>query len=366
MRPSYRFLLPVLLLVALALPATASADTIQMTASAPSAAAGSTETFSVSGTDSKLGSYVAFGYPFTPAEPCPRLPNGEVFRGGLTAAPISPPSFTYQTSIVLSPGLTELACAYVVSENLPTAAAELRVTIGPAEPPHPGPAARAEEEYDQANTATEERATKTREERRNAPLLAEAKEQAEEESARVARIAAARATPLGHLIVKPVAHQGHSSHEPGDTTLAITAAPYAYVTVKFSRRGHVTEHFVWGETASGDVIIPWTCASPGGIYRYTVSAHTDTGRTFVRHGLFQPVSASRCHALKQREAEAQERNARRYTEEREGEARERRETLERFERNCRAEGGTPITLYTSEGTERACRNPNGGLLTVPH
>jgi hypothetical protein len=77
------------------------------------------------------------------------------------------------------------------------------------------------------------------------------------------------------------------------------------------------------------------------------------------------ISAARCRTIEHREAEERERSARRQAERVREAVRREREVLERWEYNCRALGGTPVTLYTSEGAVRACRGPHGGLLPVP-
>jgi hypothetical protein len=61
--------------------------------------------------------------------------------------------------------------------------------------------------------------------------------------------------------------------------------------------------------------------------------------------------------------EARQQHERRIEQEREEQT--QREELERWEANCRALGGKPVTLYTHEGSERACRAPSGGILPVP-
>jgi chemotaxis protein histidine kinase CheA len=376
--------LPILaVLVSLGLPvaASAAAETIHLEVSPTVPATNSTATLTVSGTDSESGSDIVIGSPYAASESCPATPSGERLRTPIT---VSSPSYSYKEPYYADVGF-ERICGYLVREDVTEATAELRVVFGPSEAELKkteeeakekqeaeerarkqvqltAERVKSEEEYDQAESKAANREKEEREATAHAAQASKEKEAAEQ----AARVAAARNTPLSHLTVKTIAHTEGSSQEPGYTELAIKAAPYAYVTVKLVRYGHSTEHYEWRESPGEGIIVPWTCTSPGGIYHYTISARTSVGHTLVRRGTFQPVTATRCHALKPHEAEVRERNARRYDEAREREALEHQEALERFEHNCQAEGGTTITLYTSEGTERACRGPNGGLLSVPH
>jgi hypothetical protein len=192
-----------------------------------------------------------------------------------------------------------------------------------------------------------------------------------EEAARAAAEGRAHKTRVTRLSVRTVAHPGRSSQDPGYTDLIVITDSYAHVTVKLTRYGHRTERFnaapraPTSRLAIADVFIGWTCSRPGGAYRYVVTARSDVGPTLTRRGHFSPVSVARCQMLKRHEREARERSERTYAEEVRRRAREEREAVERYEGNCRAEGGTPITLHTSEGPERACRAPGGGLLSVP-
>ena len=204
-----------------------------------------------------------------------------------------------------------------------------------------------------------------------AHTAAEATARAAAEARAEAELAAAKArahkTPVKHLSVKPVAHSRHSSADPGFTKLDITTSPYTFVTVKLSRYGHSTERFEWGSHSTEVAeVVRWSCRSPGGTYRYVVTAKSDVGRALIRRGRFVPVSVARCRALKKQEAEAKERSEREAAEEQRGAEREERERLATAEANCRAEGGTPITLYVEGRAERYCRAPWGGLLPVPH
>lgn len=234
-------------------------------------------------------------------------------------------------------------------------------------------AAIAEAEQKAAEEQAERRTAEEREARikyeNEAPAreaAANAAAQAKAEAALAAEISRARSKPVTRLLARTVAHDGRSSQDPGYTELYVTTSHYAYVTVKLTRYGHSTEHFEWGDTSTEVAeTIPWTCASPGGIYRYVISARTKVGATRTVRGAFAPVSASRCRSLKRQETEARERSEHEAAEERRRIEHEERARLERFEFNCRAEGGTPITLYTETGSERGCKAPDGGLLPVP-
>ncbi len=188
-----------------------------------------------------------------------------------------------------------------------------------------------------------------------------------QEAALAAKRAAAHKRPVRHLSVKAVAHTGHSSTDPGYTNLDITTSPYVYVVVKLSRYGHSAEHFEWGPHATEVAeVIRWSCKSPGGTYRYAITARTNVGPTLTRRGRFTPVSVATCHQYEQRETEARARHEQEVLAGYEQEVREERERLETYEANCRAEGGTPVTLTVEGTSERYCRAPSGGLLPVPH
>ena len=169
------------------------------------------------------------------------------------------------------------------------------------------------------------------------------------------------------LSVHVVSLYGKTIAATGYATLYVTTSPYAYVTVRLTRFGHRTEKLEWGRARTAPAsVVRWSCGHPGGTYHYEVASRTNVGSTLVRRGQFTAITAARCQAMERREAEARERSAREYAERVRHEAREAREKLEQWEGNCRTLGGTPVTLYTSEGSERACRSPRGGLLPVPN
>ena len=192
---------------------------------------------------------------------------------------------------------------------------------------------------------------------------------AEEEALRTRALS----KPLKYLGVKTVAHPATcrqacegASRDPGYTTIEVTAAAYAYFTIKLVRYGRRTERFELGVGHSkATVKVPWTCASPGGAFHYTVSAHSNVGQTLVRRGTFQPVSAARCHWLKHAVQVARERNERLAREGERERAREERERLKQWEGNCRALGDTPAVLHIEGGIVHVCRTPEGLTIEVP-
>ncbi len=312
-----RIVLALALAGLLVIATTAAADSIKLKVP-PSPSLLSTWPITVSGEDSQEGSEIYIGPWVEPEAPCPTTYGAAQPKFDPQPQPhaISTGHFSFiDTFPAAPPGGEDHFCAYVIHGNTTTAAEVPGFEISEA------PVAEREEDL----------------------------------------------TGIEHTSVKAVEHSGHSSSQPGYTNLDLTTEPYAYVTVRLSRYGQITHHIEWGSSASGvAMVIPWTCSSPGGTYHYVVSVRLEVGGlTVKRSGHFTPVSAARCRALKRSEVEARERSAREYAERLRQEAQESREKLEQWEGNCRALGGTPVTLYTSEGTERACRGPRGGLLPVP-
>lgn len=296
------------------------------------------------------------------------LPNPNTTANTSTSFGVEQP-FSLQASPCLRPvrGFYRF-CGYLqyAGSLLATAETSLTVTASPAEVEKAeAEAAKAASEaaaraYDEAA----ERQLKYEEEAPARAAAAKAKAKAEAEER-------AHKTPVGYLSVQLGHWTNNSSGSAGATEIYVRATAYAHVTIKVSRRGHRVEHLVAEPEASAPqpgytaMVVPWRCSSPGGTYQYVVTARSDVGPTLTRRGHFSPVSVSRCATIKRHEREALERSVRQYREEVKRRAREEREALEREEYNCRAEGGTPITLHTSEGSVPACRTPGGGLLPVP-
>jgi hypothetical protein len=329
-------------ILVLALPACARADTLSLAVSPTTPLAGSSFSLTVSGSAS-AGESLTTAIEATESLSSPgTCPAGETFGyGDAELAPSLPHTYSRETTHGSG---TYRACAYLLTEHIDAnytvdAIAETRFAV-----------------QDQAER--------------------EASEQAQVEGREVEELYAverrADATPVAVLSVHTIARVGTSTAHPGETELVITTAPFAQVTITLTRHGRRrVERFDVGTssltatTAAVTPTINWSCAAPGGTYHYVVTARTDVGRSLARSGHFSPVSAAHCRLLKRRETEARQRNARRYAESVAQHEREEREALEQWEENCRALGGTPVTLHTSEGNERACRAPNGGRISVP-
>ena len=265
-------------------------------------------------------------------------------------------------------------CGYIATEAfaIPEAAGDASLTVlslaGIAEKEKQAAEARAQKEAAEAQAAR----AKYEEEKPAREAAEKATAEARENAEWVAAETRGHNAASTHLSVKVIARVGRTSQHPGRTELVFTTSAFAEITVRLTRYGRRTEHFeaypdkLAERSAKGSVVVEWTCKRPGSRYAYVVTARTAVSPPVTRRGYFSPVTTARCEALKHAEQEARERSARRYAEEVARRAREERETLERFEENCRTLGGTPVTLYTSEGAERACRAPNGGRISVPY
>lgn len=104
---------------------------------------------------------------------------------------------------------------------------------------------------------------------------------------------------LTKLTVRVREQPGHTLARPGLTYIVIQTSRSFAVHVALKRRGHkTTGKPIWSSGSQGTVVVPWTCSRPGGVYTFTVTARDSYGKTLVRRGEFNPVSASRCRALK--------------------------------------------------------------------
>ena len=307
----------------------------------------------------------------------------------------------FEKSYSFTPGpvATYTVCAYVDESEgaIPEAAATSSFTNTTlqdiAEAEERGAKARSEEERAAKEKAEGEAAAAGELARRNAQeaaaraaqeaaatAAAEAaakasKGQAEAESRaeQAARVKEARAKPVTRLTVAAVAHNGDTTAHPGYTTINVTTSPYAFVDVELTRGKRHTTRIEWGERpAAVAQEIPWSCRSPGGTYRYTVTARTDVGKKLMRSGYFAPVSAVRCHTLQRREGgvnqhrqeTARERSAHAFEEEVIRKDTAEHEEQEREEDICRQEGGTPTIVLLPGGPPWLCEGPRGGALPV--
>jgi hypothetical protein len=342
----------IVLVVALALAQTAPAfgDTLSLSVSPPSVPELEYTTLSIAATGNPSDEY----WVSMPEESaCPARPEQGVHEasGPLAELPRTVSIFAFFS------GPNHL-CGYLKANGEVIATAETSFTVTPS------------------RKQVEEAEAVSSQEQREAERTAEAKAAAERPAREAAEWAAAETsaqmTAVSRLTVRVTAHAGRSSSHPGETVIKITTAAFANVTLRIRRHGHRVEHFTLSPRAVGEkyvtesVVVPWTCTRPGGTYQFSVTAQSDTGAALTRSGHFSPVSRARCQALKRREQAARERSARQYAEEVLAQLREEHAALERFEANCRQLGGTPVTLHTSEGNEKACRAPNGGRLAVPY
>jgi hypothetical protein len=321
----------------LAIPTGAFADTINLDALPAQPARGSQPTILVFGSESSISEEIVISALKLESVGCRGeglFSGSAVYEESLIGQPLrlvsvgTPPAYsikfaanTYKTPVWPDGAVNSILCGYLINPDEPDdilASTQLKVMTGPSE----------------------------------------------EEVQKVER---ERETPITHLSVTPVARYRHSSAHPGETILYVSTAPYAKVTVRLARHGHSTQELEWQQQEREPAaVVQWKCTSPGGTYRYTITARTNVGPTLTRHGTFTPVSAAHCHTLKQEEAQARERSAREHSEEVRRYEQEQHEIVERYESNCRAEGGTPIILYVGEGSEHACRAPNGGLLPIEY
>jgi hypothetical protein len=140
---------------------------------------------------------------------------------------------------------------------------------------------------------------------------------------------AAPAPPPGHLTTLSVRldpHAGTIAARPGETELLIGATPDADLRLVLKRDGHtLTKRLSLGANSSGKLIVPWSCAAPGGVYSYTITATDTYGASLTRTGKFRPVSTARCRALR---AADKRRRSQKAGERHEQEARSRREGRE--------------------------------------
>ncbi len=187
------------------------------------------------------------------------------------------------------------------------------------------------------------------------------------EAQNIAAYRAAHPVSITTLHVAPIPRPGHTTISPGYTYLRISTNPLAYITVTFKAHGQtISTAYDWGEAVTGTIkFVGWSCAQPNTTYHYAVEAVGDTGNPITVHGSFRGVSRRWCAATERREQAERNQRLRHRLEQERHEADEQNRRARRFESNCRAIGGTPVTIITGGGPEIVCRSPEGGTLTVP-
>jgi hypothetical protein len=252
------------------------------------------------------------------------------------------------------------------------------------EAPYPSTFPKAPEECAQEHQAAEKKA-------------AEEAVKAAEEAAKIAAKTAEEQAPAPVLAVKVFSHHGDSFAEPGVTAISVNSTPYVRVTFR-SDHGMGTSRFrllpgnegitepietgavyntypIKGDhgvvAGAAGINMAWSCHLRGQTIHFTVRALGGSGAPLVHTGSFKiGLSARWCAAAKQTENSE---NARHRAEERKEAAehvrheREKRQhEVERFETNCRAIGGIPVEISTSEGRRTVCHSKTGGVIPVPN
>lgn len=252
------------------------------------------------------------------------------------------------------------------------------------EAPYPVTFPKAPEECAQEHKAAEQKA---------AEEAAKAAAKAAEEAAK----AAEEQAPATRLELKAYSRHGDSYAEPGQTNIAVESTPYIRITFTGSHgvgtsrfrllpgTEGITEPIETGDVywtypikASHGVLVPgdaginvrWSCQLRGQTIHFTVRAVGGSGPPLVRTGVFKiRLTARWCAAAKRREnsgkarirAEERQEAAEHVRREREKHQHE----IERYETNCRAIGGIPVEISTSEGRRIVCHSKTGGVIPVP-
>ncbi len=171
---------------------------------------------------------------------------------------------------------------------------------------------------------------------------------------------------------------------PGQTTLHIVGPAFWHLTVTVRAHGKVVLsedidgkvplvkvgsgiEVTPGPTGEYETTVPWTCKPPATTYSYELQDHALFFSTeeLTKTGTFAGATRRQCkrfQLVRQREIRqaARLRRARQRRERERALARRRR-----FEANCRAVGGKPVTIQTAHGPEIVCRSQTGGIIPVP-
>lgn len=192
---------------------------------------------------------------------------------------------------------------------------------------------------------------------------------------------AAEQAPATSLNITIRSHHGSSFSSPGHTSFRISSSPDAHLTFTLDHGGG-SQHWRQPGPQSGEVeeeasesevgtyFLEWTCRAPNLTYHYTVTAVGGSGPPLERTGRFKVALTSRwCRAARLAEQARNRRivakERREASERKRHEAEQHQRTIERFESNCRAIGGVPAEITTSEGRRVVCHSKTGGIIPVP-
>ncbi len=186
---------------------------------------------------------------------------------------------------------------------------------------------------------------------------------------------------LNRLAARQVSRRGRTSASPGHSVVHVSTTPFARVRYELARQGRRAALYSQADREGRSSLpLAWSCTRPGGRYDVTVVASDQYGSRRSVGLRFAPVSEARCKGMARAEARARRiRAARRAARQRAADRRYAREQaaieraerrsqarrMSRFRSNCRAIGGSPVTIQTGDGPYTVCRSPIGGILTVP-
>lgn len=182
-----------------------------------------------------------------------------------------------------------------------------------------------------------------------------------------------RPKPLSSFRLKVSPERGDSSDSPAFAQVELTSVPFLFIRLHRRLSGSPWRLSEWRSwSAYQRDVLYGTCRRPGGRIHWRLHVRDAFGTERTRSGSFANASRALCAQLKRREAEERRRDSerRRADARRRAEAERRRRDAERrriqseidrYKRNCRAIGGTPVLI---EGYWY-CRADAGGTLDVP-
>jgi hypothetical protein len=170
----------------------------------------------------------------------------------------------------------------------------------------------------------------------------------------------AEEAPIDSLRVVVRSHPLPDTKHPGFTTLKVMPEPEHSDPVRVEWQVGHRRHAHLGS----EVAMDWPRCDTRKTVRYVIRARPARGATswtVTRRGRLTLGNVKHCHYLEQQERRQRRREAAGILHRIEQEEAE----LKRFEHNCRALGGEPVTIQSQEGDERTCRKPGGGIIPVP-